>query len=50
MEAVFRCEPAAGRQRPPVSDCAGGSPMTDDVLTPDSKNDANALGGDAGEK
>ena len=49
MEAVLRCEPAAGRRLPPVSDCAGGLPIADDVLVPVLMNDANA-GGAAGGK
>ena len=50
MEAVFRCGSAADPRRPPVSDCAGGLPMADDVLTPASKDDANGAGGAAGGK
>ena len=51
MEAVFRCEPAAGRRLPPALDGAGDARIAADVLTPDSDdNDANAAGGAACEK
>ena len=50
MEAVFRCGSAADPCLPPGSDCAGGLPMTDDVLTPASNDDANGAGGAAGGK
>lgn len=45
MEAVFRCEPEAGRRLPPVLDCAGDARIAAGVLTPASDdNDANAAG------
>jgi len=50
MGAVFLCEPAAGRRRPPVSDCAGGLRIADEVSTPASGDDANVADGAAGGK
>jgi len=45
MEAVFRCEPEAGRRLPPVLDGAGDTRIAAGVLTPASDdNDANAAG------
>lgn len=50
-EAVFRCEPAAGRRFPPVLDGAGEPPVAGGVLPPIwGGDDANAVGGAAGEK
>ena len=51
MEAVFRCEVAAGRRFPPVLDGVGDTWAAAGVLTPAlDDNGANAAGGAACEK